>query len=170
MSEVRQVIVTNMINGNISIRKPHLGLNRQWQQFGQKMRIPFDILEEAMWDTGVKNLFTSGYLYIESLKDKIDLGLEPEGVTEPVNIINLDPKKMEEMWKNLPLDVFKVQFGKLTKVQADSLIEYAITNSIVDTAKCSWVKEVTKKDILKAISTREDVAAAEKAEAAKRNH
>ena len=47
MSEVRQVIVTNMINGNISIKKPHLGLNRQWQRFGQKMRIPFDILEEA---------------------------------------------------------------------------------------------------------------------------
>lgn len=168
MSEVRQVIVTNMINGNVSIRKPHLGLNRQWQKFGQKMRIPFDILEEALWDSGVRNMFESGYLYIENLQDKKDLGLEPEDATEPVNIINLDPKKMEEMWKSLPLDVFKAQFGKLTKVQADSLIEYAITNKIVNTDKCSWVKEVTKKDILKAISTREDMAALDKAEAAKR--
>lgn len=168
MSEVRYVIVTNMINGNISIKKPHLGLNRQWQRFGQKMRIPFDILEEALWDEGVKNLFSTGYLYIENLQDKIDLGLEPEGVKEPVNIINLDAKKMEEMWKTLPIDVFKVQFGKLTKVQADSLIEYAISNKIVDTDKCSWVKEITKKDILKAISTREDMAALDRAEAAKR--
>ena len=108
MSEVRYVIVTNMINGNISIKKPHLGLNRQWQRFGQKMRIPFDILEEALWDEGVRNLFSTGYLYIENLQDKIDLGLEPEGVKEPVNIINLDAKKMEEMWKTLPIDVFKV--------------------------------------------------------------
>ena len=167
MSEVRYVIVTNMINGNISIKKPHLSLNRQWQRFGQKMRIPFDILEEALWDEGVKNLFSTGYLYIENLQDKIDLGLEPEGVKEPVNIINLDAKKMEEMWKTLPIDVFKVQFGKLTKVQADSLIEYAISNKIVNTDKCSWVKEVTKKDILKAISTREDMAALDRAEAAK---
>lgn len=169
MSENRQVIVTNMINGNISIKKPHLGLNRQWQQFGQKMRIPFEVLEEALWDMGVKNLFTSGYLYIENLQDKIDLGLEPEGVTEPVNTINLDPKKMEEMWTKLPIDVFKTQFGKLTKIQADALIDYAINNNIVDMPKCSWVKEVTKKDILKAISTREDMAKIDRDEAAKRN-
>lgn len=162
MSETRQVIVTNMINGNISIKKPHLGLNRQWQRFGQKMRIPFDVLEEALWDSGVRNLFDTGYLYIENLQDKIDLGLEPEGAEEPVNIINLDVAKMESMWKTLPLDVFKVQFGKLTRVQADSLIEYAITHKIVDTDKCSWVKEITKKDILKAISTREDMAALDK--------
>lgn len=159
MSETRQVIVTNMINGNISIKKPHLGLNRQWQRFGQKMRIPFDMLEEALWDSGVRNLFESGYLYIENLQDKIDLGLEPEGAEEPVNIINLDVAKMESMWKNLPFDVFKVQFGKLTKVQADALIDYAINNKVIDTEKCLWVKEITKKDILKAISTREDMAA-----------
>ena len=76
MSEVRYVIVTNMINGNISIKKPHLGLNRQWQRFGQKMRIPFDILEEALWDEGVRNLFSTGYLYIENLQDKIDLVID----------------------------------------------------------------------------------------------
>jgi hypothetical protein len=73
-------------------------------------------------------MFTSGILYIENLQDKIDLGLEPADTTEPVNIVLLDEKKMENLLKNVPLAVFKKEVSQLTRVQVDSLITYAINN------------------------------------------
>jgi hypothetical protein len=97
-------------------------------------------------------LFTSGILYIESLKDKIDLGLEPAEAEEPVNIVMLDENKMANLLKNVPLTVFKTEVQKLTRVQVDSLISYAITHKLIDPDKCSWLKDLTGKDILKAIS------------------
>lgn len=171
MSEMRIVSVKNMIQANVSITKPEYGINKHWSGFGQTMKIPFDSLEQAMWDPGVQNMFTSGILYIDSLQDKIDLGLEPADVEEPVNIVLLDEKKMENLLKNVPLTVFKTEVSKLTRVQVDSLITYAINNQLVDPAKCSWLKDLTGKDILKAISQKDDMLKAEQkaAEKAKRN-
>ncbi len=165
----RMVLVKNMTMANISIKKPQFNLNRQWTAFGQTMKIPFDILEEALWDKGVENLFTSGYLVIESMEDKIDLGLEPADATQPVNIIVLDEDKMREYWDK-PMAVFKKDLEKLTKVQVDNLIDFAIKNSIVIPEKCSYIKEITGKDILKAISQREDMAIADRKEAETRKH
>ena len=165
----RMVIVKNMTRGNISIKKPQYNLNRQWSAYGQVMKIPFEILEEALWDGGVNNLFTAGYLAIEDLQDKIDLGLEPADATESVNILILDENKMKDIW-NKPAPVFKKELEKYTKVQVDALIEYAINNNIVDTAKCVYIKELTNKDILKAIAQRQDIALAEKREAEAKKH
>lgn len=171
MNDVRIVEVKNMIQANVSISKPEYGINRHWSGFGQIMKIPFDNLEQAMWDSGVQNMFTSGILYIDNLQDKIDLGLEPADTTEPVNIVLLDEKKMENLLKNVPLSVFKTEVSQLTRVQVDSLITYAINKQLIDPAKCSWLKDLTGKDILKAISQKEDMLKAEKkaAEQAKRN-
>lgn len=165
----RMVLVKNMSMANISIKKPQFNLNRQWSGYGQVMKIPFDILEEALWDKGVENLFTSGYLVIDSMQDKIDLGLEPADATEPTNIIILDEIKMKEIWDK-PLVVFKKELEKLTKVQVDNLIDYAVVNSIVKPDKCTYIKELTGKDILKGISQREDMLLAEKKEAESRKH
>lgn len=167
MNDTRIVAVKNMIQANVSISKPEYGINRLWSGFGQVMKIPFDNLEQAMWDSGVQNMFTSGILYIENLQDKIDLGLEPADTTEPVNIVLLDEKKMENLLKNVPLAVFKKEVSQLTRVQVDSLITYAINNQIIDPAKCSWLKDLTGKDILKAISQKEDMLKAEKKAAEK---
>lgn len=162
MENIRTVSVQNMVRANVSIQRPEFGINRVWSDFGQVMKIPFDNLEQGMWDTAIRNLFTSGILYIESLKDKIDLGLEPAEAEEPVNIVMLDENKMTNLLKNVPLTVFKTEVQKLTRVQVDSLISYAITHKLIDPDKCSWLKDLTGKDILKAISQKDDIARAEK--------
>jgi hypothetical protein len=49
----------------------------------------------------------------------------------------------------------------LPRVQVDSLVEYAIQNKIVDGAKGSFIKDLTHKDILSAISAIEEDAKAD---------
>ncbi len=158
----RMVEIRNMVRGNISIKKPEYGINLKWSTFNQPRKIPFSLLEQAIWDAGIRNMFESGILYIDNLQDKIDLGLEPADAVEPVNIIQLDVTKMENYWKNIPFPVFKKEVSNLTKVQVDSLISYAITNKIVDMEKCEWLKELTGKDILKSISQRAEMEEADK--------
>lgn len=163
MEKIRTVVVQNMIQGNVSIKRPEFGLNKVWSGFGQSMRVPFESLEQGLWDPAIRNMFSSGILYIENLQDKIDLGLEPADVSEPVNIILLDAKKMETLLKSTPLPVFKKEVSELTKLQVDNLIAYAIEHKIIDIEKSKFLKELTGgKDILKGISREEDIAEAEK--------
>ena len=109
-----------------------------------------------MWQDGFRRMIESGILYIENLQDKIDLGIEPYGTDKPVNIIVLSDKRMEELMTTIPLEVFKEEMQQLPRVQVDNLIEYAINNKKVDSAKCAFLKSLTGKDIFKAIAARED--------------
>jgi hypothetical protein len=55
-----------------------------------------------------------------------------------------------------PIDVFKKEILNVPRVQVDALIEYSIDHQLVDSAKCTFLKELTGKDIFKAISVREE--------------
>ena len=149
--ENRQVIIKNMYDSVVSVVKPEYGIQRKWNKMGQAMAIPYDIVEQLLWDRGFRNLIDSGILYIEDMKTKIDLGLEPEGATKPVNIRTLSDEDKKNLW-NAPIAEFKKEIGDLPKIQVDALVEYAIINDIVDAAKCNYIKEVTGKDILVSIS------------------
>jgi hypothetical protein len=114
-------------------------------------------------------MIDNGILYIDDLQTKKDLGLEPEDATEPTNIIALTELQMENLLKNTPLTVFKKEISQLKDTQIDNLIDYAIEKKIVDTDKCSLLKQITKRDILLAISRKEDMEALERAEKAQRS-
>jgi hypothetical protein len=47
---------------------------------------------------------------------------------------------MEDMLKKKPVDVFKKDLSRLPDAQIDNLIDYAISNKIVDSAKCTILK------------------------------
>jgi uncharacterized protein (DUF433 family) len=113
-------------------------------------------------------MIDSGILYIADMKDKQDLGLEPLEAKEPVNIIALTEIQMKNLLTSTPLTVFKKEVQALPRVQVDNLIEYAIQNKLTDSEKCSFLKTLTKKDILAAISAKEDDEREEARERAKR--
>ena len=96
----RMVKVQNMVNKTIVIRKPEYNLNRRWTQKNQIIPIPFDTLEQALWNEGIRTLFDRGMLYIPDMQDKIDLDLEPADATEPQNIIVLTDKQIENLLDN----------------------------------------------------------------------
>lgn len=157
----RMVKVKNMVNKTVSIKKPEYGVNRRWTSKNQVIPIPYEAMEQMLWDNGVKNMIDRGMLYIVDLQDKIDLGLEPEGVTEPVNIRVLSDKQIEELLTSIPLSVFKNELKTLPESQIKEIVNYSIMHEIVSADKCAYLKELTGVDILKAVSRNQEVAAAE---------
>lgn len=152
----RMVKITNMVNAQVSVNDPFNGINRIWKKKGQSTAIPFEAVEQMLYDDGFRNMIDCGILYIDSMKDKQDLGLEPLEAEVPTNIIALSDADMEKLWKATPLVVFKREVMNLPSVQVDSLIEYAVQNKIVVADKCAFIKELTKKDILLAISRNQE--------------
>lgn len=167
MEKQRMVVLKNMINGNVSVKKPQYGVNRTWTRMGQPMAIPFDLVEQLLWDTGFNNMIRSGILYIENMQDKIDLGLEPEGAVEPENIIVLSQDQIKALWTVKTLAEFKEEIKKLPMTQIDAITEYAVANKIVKTDKAEFLKEYAQKDVLKAIVRKQESEEIDKREAAK---
>lgn len=152
----RMVKITNMVNGMVSVKDIAYNVNRRWNKRGQTLPIPFEAVEGLLWQDGFRRMIESGILYIADMKDKKDLGLEPLEADKPTNIIALTEIQMKNLLTSTPITVFKKEVQALPRVQVDNLIEYAIQNKITDSEKCSFLKTLTHKDILAAISAKED--------------
>lgn len=163
-NENRMVAVKSMVNARVSVKDPTYGVNRRWDRKGQQITLPYSVVEGMLWQDGFRHLIEGGILYIDSLKDKQDLGLEPEDVKEPVNIIVLTEIQMKNLLTTTPFIVFKKELQMLTRTQIDNLIEYAIKNQLIDIQKCSFLKKLTGRDIISAIKANEEDAEAEERE------
>lgn len=164
----RMVMITNMVNAKVSIKDPAYGVNRRWEKRGQSLPIPYEAVENLLWQDGFRRMLEMGVLYIPDLQTKKDLGLEPEEATEPINIKALTELQMKNLLTTTPMAVFKKEIAALPRVQVDNLIEYAIEKKIVNAEKCAFLKQITKKDILAAISAKEEDAKADELERRRR--
>lgn len=159
---MRTVKIRNDVNKTVSIKKPQYNVNRRWTAKGQVIAIPYDAVEQMLWDQGVRNMIDRGMLSIVDLQDAIDLGLEPEGTTERVNIKVLTDDQIENLLKNIPFIVFKTEVEDLTSTQIKEVVNYAILHELADVQKTNFLKELTGVDILKAIIRNQEVAQREK--------
>ena len=143
-----KVKVINLISSRVNIDVPDVRLKRVWEQKGAIKAIPFDQLEEALYDPGVEALFREGILGIKDLETKKKLGLEPEDATEPVNIITLDDTQRKRYLTAMPLHEFKTNIKELPLEQIRELAQYAIDNELVDFDKSEIIKKITGTDII----------------------
>ena len=75
----RMVVLKNMVNGKVVVNKPAYGVRRVWNKRNQPMAIEYDTVQQLILDPGFRNMIYSVILYIENMKVKFDLGLEPVG-------------------------------------------------------------------------------------------
>ena len=151
-----KVKVKSLVSSRVVISVPDMRLRRVWEKKGAVKIIPFDQLEEAMYNPGVENLFKEGVLGIDDMEVKVKLGLEPEGAQEPVNIITLDDKQRERYLKVLPMHEFRQKIKELPKEQIMELANYAIEHEIVDFDKSELIFKTIGIDILGAIKLNRD--------------
>ena len=151
MENKEKVEVVSKVGGTVIFTVPDLHYRREFRKKGAKISIDKALLEEAMYDPGVEALFREGILYIENMKDKQDLGLEPEDATEPENIIVLNDGQMRRYLTVAPVNELKDVLEKLSPESKNELANYAIENDISDYQKVQLIKESTGIDILKAI-------------------
>lgn len=149
--ENRKVMVKSMVASRVGINLPDLKLKRTWEKRGVVRPIPFEELEQALYEPGVEYMFKQGILAIDSMEDKIALGLEEEGTTTPTNIIVLTEAEMDRYWKVLPFIEFKQKLTGLPKEQIQNLVDHAIDKEYTDINKCEYIKEKMEIDIIRAI-------------------
>ena len=158
----RMVNLQNMVNKTIGLNKPEYGIKRKWTKKGQIIPLPFDTVQQMIDDEGFSKMLERGYLYIDSMQDKIDLGLEPYGATEPENIRVLTDDKIKDMLIKYPITTFKGELKKYNDAQINALVNYAIANEVLDAEKCSLLEDITGIDILKAVALNRDLAKADR--------
>ena len=146
-----KVKVVNLISSRVNINIPDVRLNRVWERKGAVRVIPFEQLEEAMYNPGVEALFREGILGIEDLEVKKALGLEPEDAAEPVNIITLNDNQRKRYLTVMPTGEFKVKIKELPIEQIRELAQYAIDNEIVAFDKAEIIKKMIGTDIIGSI-------------------
>lgn len=143
-----KVKVVNLISSRVNINIPDIRLNRIWERKGAVKVIPFDQLEEAMYNPGVEALFREGILGIDDLEIKKALGLEPDDATEPVNIIVLNDTQRKRYLTVMPTSEFKAKVKELPIEQVRELAKYAIDNEIAAFDKAEIIKKMIGTDII----------------------
>ena len=151
MAKDRKVKVTSTVNHAVGVYNQELHFNRSWQGIGVSIPIDFETLQELMFDPGFKYMIDTGMLYIEDMKVKQELGIEPEDATEPVNVIALTDKDRRNYMIALPLEEFKEKLHQLSLEQIRLLADYAIKNKLADFEKCELIKEACGRDVIQNI-------------------
>ena len=146
-----KIKVISAVDGRCVINNRDLGIRRQWQGRGASVIFTKEQIEGLMYDPAFSNMVNEGYLYIEDMEVKKELGIEPEDAETPT-IILLNEKELNRFWKIIPFAQFKVETQKLTKQQITSLAEYAIkhgNDGSID--KANYLTSISGFNILKGI-------------------
>ena len=160
------ITVKSTIKAQVSLNVPSLNLRRAWAKKGAIQKIPYDLLEQAIYEPGVEYLFKSGALYIEDMEVKIALGLEEPGATEPTNIIVFSDAELDKLFTATPLKDFREKVTKLSHEQLKEVVRYAIAHKVTDYQRCTILTKEYGVDVLKAVTQvindeAQDAAAAE---------
>ena len=147
--ELTKGTVTNTTNHSVLIELPESKFRRTWQKEAS-MKVDLEILREAIYDTGFKAFIDEGVLFIEEKEIRVELGLEEEDAEEPFITI-LKPAQMTRLIKAATIDEFKSTLGEITKEQALSLVDLAISEKSISMDKLMALKEKTGIDVVKAI-------------------
>lgn len=145
-----KIKVISEFNGRCVIENPDLRISRVWPARGAAVLFTKEQIEELMFDPAFSNMVKEGYLYIEDMEVKKEVGIEPEDAIAPTAIL-LDDKQLKRFWKDMPLSQFKVETKNLKKVQLDSLAEYAIREGGGSIEKANYLSKISGYKILKGI-------------------
>lgn len=145
----RMVKLVSMVNHEVILNDNNYGVKKVFPKKDSFQMIPFDTLQSVIWgNTGASNMLNNGTLYIENMQDKIDLGLEAEGTTQPTNIRVLTDPQILTLLKVKSVPDFIKEINGLSMMQLNGIIDYAVTNKIIDTEKSNILQKLTGKDIV----------------------
>lgn len=146
-----KVNIISKVKHSVLVKVPYAQFMREWPYEGASIPVEKEILEQLMVHPGFKYMIDNGILYIEDMETKKELGIEPQEATEPVNVIVLNDKDRRKYLTAMPVDEFKEKITHIRREQLDQLIDYAIANRLVDYEKVRILKDLTGRDIIKAV-------------------
>lgn len=145
MSEKR-VKIASRVKGIVSLSDPNIPIAREWTKKGQIATIPMDIMQDLIYEEGVKELFNQGVLEVIEKEDRIELGLEDEEQTIQFLTEN---QMLAALVGTVP--ELKKAMDSMPKAQLEELVELAIQKEITDMGKVDAIKQKTGKDVIKLV-------------------
>ena len=165
--ETRMVKLRNTTAQTVTIYSPAYNVKRTFPGKGAVQVLPFDTVEQLLWDNGFQYMIKTGMLYIDDMQTKIDLGLENPDAKVPTNIKVLTPEQILTLLKVRTVEEFKKEVSTISVEQCNEIVKYAVENNLVDNDKVNYLKERTGKDVIAMIARKRLEAEAEKANAGK---
>lgn len=152
MSEKR-VKVASRVKGIITLSNPDIRFRREWLKKGQVVTLPFDILQDMIYEDGVKAMFDQGILEIIDKADRVALGLEEETnsgegtkvakfVTENQMLATLVTGTVPELKKLM---------DEMPRAQLEELVELAVEKEITSMDKVDAIEKKTGKNVIKLV-------------------
>ena len=122
-------IVKKLTAGTVFYKVPGENKERTWKGDNARLRIPFQELEDCMFDGAIRRLFAEGNLYIEDKECRIKLGLEAEDPTLENDIpLVLDASELEKILYTDSVPTFKKKMEKLGGGSLEVLFSIAINS------------------------------------------
>ena len=131
----KKIKVISQVDGTVGVFLQNLGFSREWTVKGQVVTFPSEIMEEAMYDPGFKNMIDSGVLYIQDLQTAKDLGLEDEDATEPIRYKRYTDVELKKLIVAAPIEEFIEAVNTIPEEQGRELCDWAITLRLRDEKK-----------------------------------
>lgn len=151
-----KVRVYSNVNHPVYVIIPGVIAERVWRDKGASVAFDRETLEEAMFDRGFRNMIEQKVLYIEDLDFLKEVGLEDEDATEVTKMAVMTDEQKSELLTVLNLNDFKAAVDNLTAEEVNSLVDYAVSNKIMNMGKSNYLKQKCGRDIIKIISLTED--------------
>lgn len=165
--ETRMVKIRSTVAKTTEIYAPAYGIKREFPGKGSVQMLPFETVEQLLWDNGFQYMIKTGQLYIDDMQTKIDLGLESPDAKVPTNIKVLTPEQILTLLKVRSLDDFKKEMDTVSLEQVNEVVKYAVEHNLIDNDKVNYLKERSGKDVIAMIARKRLEADAEKANAGK---
>ena len=156
----RKVLLKNLSNSMVTYNIPNRHVSRQLLPYSS-IQVPFDEIQEGLYQQGIKALFAEGILATENNRDAIELDLEVGK-----GIVNTEPVDKEEIISKL-----KGSNGELFKflktaspTVKENVALLAIEHRIVDAGKVKIIKDATGTNVLAAITREQELRSSEEEE------
>lgn len=135
-----KVLVKSLVPGTVTYSNDFRHVRRVWTRQGQVISIPADELQESIYDRGVYNLFTLGYLGIDNAEHRKLIGLDDEVIGEIKPFSSEDARKLLVEENNLA--TFRQKVSELKAGSVDVLIEEAYNIKNISYDKVNIIKEL----------------------------
>jgi len=120
-------VVRKLASGIVSYRIPGKLIARKWKGDNARVKVPYEELEDCVFDPNIRTLFEKGYLYIEDKEARVRLQLEePDPSIQSETKLVLTKEQINDLLYKDTFYNFKKKVEKLADETKELLIEVAI--------------------------------------------
>lgn len=151
MDGKKKVKIISQVSGRVGLYLPNLHFQRDLVAKGQFVTIDREILEEAMFDPGFKNMVDTGIIYIDDLETAKELGLEDADAKVPTQYKRYTEYEIKKLVNDASAEELREAILNMPKEQQRELCDWTITLRMRDIEKVAVIKELLNLDVDKGI-------------------